>query len=102
MLEIFRYLFGAIEAPARFSSEDAARKMLKRSVASALDRLKVLPSLQRKGLIIVEFKVKNNSRTRTHQHFFLVDEEAKVLAKDDNSLKIAVSKVPLDDWTPLL
>ena len=53
------------------SSEDAARMMLKRSAISALDRLKVLPDLQRKGLIIVEFKAKNNSRTRTHQHLFL-------------------------------
>ncbi len=31
-----------------------------------------------------------------------MDEEAKVLTEDDNSLKIAVSKVPLDDWTALL
>ena len=84
------------------NSEDSARKMLKRSAISALDRLKVLPGLQRKGLIIVEFKAKNNNRTRTHQHLFLMDEEAKVLTEDDNSLKIAVSKVPLDDWTALL
>ena len=84
------------------NSEDSARKMLKRSAISALDRLKVLPDLQRKGLIIVEFKAKNNNRTRTHQHLFLMDEEAKVLTEDDNSLKSAVSKVPLDDWTALL
>jgi len=31
-----------------------------------------------------------------------MDEEAKVLTEYDNSLKIAVSKVPLDDWTALL
>ncbi|MDA7726972.1 hypothetical protein N8881_09315 [Pseudomonadales bacterium] len=84
------------------NSEDSARKMLKRSAISALDRLKVLPGLQLKGLIIVEFKAKNHNRTRTHQHLFLMDEEAKVLTEDDNSLKIAVSKVPLDDWTALL
>lgn len=40
------------------NSEDSARKMLKRSAILALDRLKVLPGLQRKGLIIVEFKAK--------------------------------------------
>ncbi|MDC1018852.1 hypothetical protein OAR36_10405, partial [Pseudomonadales bacterium] len=61
------------------NSEDSARKMLKRSAISALDRLKVLPGLQLKGLIIVEFKAKNHNRTRTHQHLFLMDEEAKVL-----------------------
>ena len=31
-----------------------------------------------------------------------MDEEAKVLTEDDNSLKIAVSKVPIDDWIALL
>ena len=31
-----------------------------------------------------------------------MDEEAKVLTEDGNSLKIAVSKVPLDDWTAFL
>ena len=32
----------------------------------------------------------------------MMDEEAKTVAQGDNSLKIAVSKVPLDDWTALL
>jgi hypothetical protein len=84
------------------SSEDAARMMLKRSAISQLERLKVLPSLQRKGLIIVEFKAKNKGRSRTHKHLFMMDEEAKTVAEGDNSLKMAVSKVPIDDWTALL
>jgi hypothetical protein len=83
-------------------SEDAARMMLKRCAISELERLKVLPSLQRKGLIVVEFKAKNNGRTRTHQHLFMMDEEAKAVVEGDNSLKMAVSKVPIDDWTALL
>ena len=83
-------------------TEDAARMMLKRSAISQLERLKVLPSLQRKGLIIIEFRATNKGRTRTHQHLFMMDEEAKTVAKGDNSLKIAVSKVPIDDWIALL
>jgi len=83
-------------------SEDSARKMLKRSAISQLERLKVLPSLQRNGLIVVEFKAKNNGRTRTHQHLFMMDEEAQTETKGDTSVKMAVSKVPIDDWTALL
>ena len=83
-------------------TEDAARMMLKRSAISQLERLKVLPSLQRKGLIIVEFKAGNKGRTRTHKHLFMMDEEAKSITEGDNSLKMAVSKVPIDDWTALL
>ena len=83
-------------------TEDAARMMLKRSAISQLERLKVLPSLQRKGLIIVEFKAGNKGRTRTHEHLFMMDEEAKPITEGDNSLKMAVSKVPIDDWTALL
>ena len=83
-------------------TEDAARMMLKRSAISQLERLKVLPSLQRKGLIIVEFKAGNKGRTRTHKHLFMMDEEAKSVTEGDNSLKMAVSKVPIDDWTALL
>jgi hypothetical protein len=32
----------------------------------------------------------------------MMDEEAKTVAKGDNSLKMAVSNVPLDDWTAFL
>jgi hypothetical protein len=67
-----------------------------------LKHLTVIPTLQRFGIIIVEFKAKNNGRTRTHQHLFMMDEEAKTVAMGDNSLKMAVSKVPIDDWTALL
>ena len=83
-------------------SEDSGRKMLERSAISQLERLKVLPSLQRKGLIIVEFRAGNKGRTRTHKHLFMMDEEAKSITEGDNSLKMAVSKVPIDDWTALL
>ena len=83
-------------------SEDSGRKMLERSAISQLERLKVLPSLQRKGLIIVEFRAGNKGRTRTHEHLFMMDEEAKPITEGDNSLKMAVSKVPIDDWTALL
>ena len=32
----------------------------------------------------------------------MMDEEAKSIIEGDNSLKMAVSKVPIDDWTALL
>ena len=67
-----------------------------------LKQLTVIPTLQRFGIIIFEFKAKNNGRTRTHQHLFMMDEEAKSITEGDNSLKMAVSKVPIDDWAALL
>ena len=64
--------------------------------------LKALPSLQRKGIIVVEFKAENNGRKRKHQHLFMMDEEAKAVPAGDSSLKPTVSKVPIEDWTALL
>ena len=98
------------------TNRENAKKMLQRSKLSIaqdykehskdrleeLKQLTVIPTLQRFGIIIFEFKAKNNGRTRTHQHLFIMDEEAKTVAEGDNSLKIAVSKVPIDDWTALL
>ena len=98
------------------TNRENAKKMLQRSKLSIaqdykehykdrleeLKQLTVIPTLQRFGIIIFEFKAKNNGRTRTHQHLFMMDEEAKTVAEGDNSLKIAVSKVPIDDWTALL
>jgi len=83
-------------------NDNQAKMLLRNSVIRDPSRLIAIDSLQRNGLIIVEFNAKNNNRTRTHQHLFLMDEEAKVLTEDDNSLKIAVSKVPIDDWIALL
>ena len=83
-------------------SEDAARMMLKRSAVTEIERLKALPSLQRYGLLRVEFKAKNNGRSRTHQHLFILDEEVKAVTEDNTSLKMAVSKVPLEDWIVIL
>ena len=98
------------------TNRENAKKMLQRSKLSIahdykehskdrleeLKQLTVIPTLQRFGIIIFEFKAKNNGRTRTHQHLFMMDEEAKTVAEGDNSLKMAVSKVPIDDWTALL
>ena len=52
--------------------------------------------------MIVEFKAKNNGRTRTHQHLFMLDEEVIAVTEGSASLKMAVSKVPLEDWTAIL
>ena len=83
------------------TNEDAARMMLKRSDISDPERLKAIPSLQRKGLIIVEFKAKNNGRKREHQHLFILKEE---LLTDEKGVSIpaTVSKVPIEDWIALL
>ena len=83
------------------TNEDAARMMLKRSDISDPERLKAIPSLQRKGLIIVEFKAKNNGRKREHQHLFILKEE---LLTDEKGVSIpaTVSKVPIEDWVALL
>ena len=83
-------------------NDNQAKMLLPNSIIRNASRLKGIHSLQRKGLVIVEFKAENNGRTRTHNHLFMMDEEAKVLTEDDNSLKIAVSKVPIADWTALL
>ena len=83
-------------------NDNQAKMLLRNSIIRNASRLKGIHSLQRKGLIIVEFKAENNGRTRTHQHLFMMDEEAKTVAEGDNSLKMAVSKVPIDDWTALL
>ena len=84
------------------TNEDAARMMLKRSAISDPERLKALPSLQRWGLIIVEFKAENKGRKRTHQHLFMLKETVKDLKADGLLLKAAISKVPIADWTALL
>ena len=98
------------------TNRENAKKMLQRSKLSIaqdykeqskdrleeLKHLTVIPILQRFGIIIVEFRAGNNGRTRTHQHLFMMDEEAKTVLEGDNSLKMAVSKVPMDDWTALL
>ena len=76
--------------------------MLKRSNISDPERLKAIPSLQRKGLIIVEFKAENNGRKRKHQHLFILKETVKAIEADGVPLKLAVSKVPIDDWTAFL
>jgi hypothetical protein len=83
-------------------NDNQAKMLLRNSIIRNASRLKGIHSLQRKGLIIVEFKAENNGRTRTHQHLFMLDEEAKTVLEGDNSLKMAVSKVPMDDWTALL
>jgi hypothetical protein len=83
-------------------NDNQAKMLLRNSIIRNASRLKGIHSLQRKGLIIVEFKAENNGRTRTHQHLFMMDEEAKTVLEGDNSLKMAVSKVPMDDWTALL
>ena len=66
-----------------------------------LKQLTVIPTLQRFGIIIVEFKAKNNGRTRTHQHLFMIDEE---LLTDEKGafIRSTVSNIPIDDWTALL
>ena len=84
------------------TNEDAARMMLKRSAISNPERLKALPSLQRWGLIIVEFKAENKGRKRKHQHLFMLKDAVKDLEADGLLLKVAISKVPIEDWTALL
>ena len=84
------------------TNEDAARMMLKRSDISDPERLKAIPSLQRKGLIIIEFKAKNKGRKRMHQHLFMLEETVKAIEADGVPLKLAVSKVPIEDWITLL
>ena len=83
-------------------TESAARKMLQRSAVTEVERLKAIPSLQRYGLLIVEFKAKNNGRSRTHQHLFILDEEVKAVTEGNAILKMAVSEVPLGDWIAIL
>ena len=83
------------------TNRENAKKMLQRSKLSIaqdykehskdrlgeLKQLTVIPTLQRFGIIIFEFKAKNNGRTRTHQHLFMIDEEAKSITEGDNGLK---------------
>ncbi len=61
-----------------------------------------LPSRQRWGLIIVEFKAENKGRKRKHQHLFMLKDAVKDLEADGLLLKVAISKVPIEDWTALL
>jgi DNA-binding HxlR family transcriptional regulator len=76
--------------------------MLRNSVIRDEKRLKALPSLQRWGLIIVEFKAENKGRMRTHQHLFMLEDTVKDLEADGLLLKAAISKVPIADWIALL
>ena len=76
--------------------------MLRNSVIRDEKRLKALPSLQRWGLIIVEFKAENKGRKRKHQHLFMLKDAVKDLKADGLLLKAAISKVPIADWTALL
>ena len=97
------------------TNRENAKKMLQRSKLSIaqdykehskdrleeLKQLTVIPTLQRFGIIIFEFKAKNNGRTRTHQHLFMIDEE---LLTDEKGafVRSTVSNIPIDDWTALL
>ena len=51
--------------------------MLRNSVLKDTERLKAFPSLQRKGLIIFEFKTENKGRKRMCQYLCMLAEEAK-------------------------
>jgi hypothetical protein len=75
---------------------------VQRSSLNQPERLKALPSLQRWGLIIVEFKAENKGRKRKHQHLFMLKENVKDLEADGLLLKAAISKVPIADWVALL
>ena len=69
--------------------------MLRNSVLKDTERLKAFPSLQRKGLIMFEFKAENKGRKRTCQYLCMLEEEAK-------SIKAASFKSPLaaaTDWS---
>ena len=79
-----------------------AKMMLRNSVIRDEKRLKALPSLQRWGLTIVEFKAENKGRKRKHQHLFMLKDTVKDLKADGLLLKAAISKVPIEDWTALL
>ena len=61
--------------------------MLRNSVIKDTERLKAFPSLQRKGLIIFEFKAENKGRKRMCQYLCMLEEEAK-------SIKAASFKPP--------
>ena len=63
-----------------------------------------VPSLQRWGLFIVEFKAENRGRKRKHQHqhLFILKDTAKALKADGLPLKAAISKVPIEDWVAVL
>ena len=37
-----------------------------------------------------------------HQHLFILDEEVKAVTEGNASLKMVVSKVPLEDWIAIL
>ena len=83
------------------TNRENAKKMLQRSKLSIaqdykehskdrleeLKHLTVIPILQRFGIIIVEFRAENKGKTLTHQHLFMIDEEAKSITEGDNGLK---------------
>ena len=69
--------------------------MLRNSIIKDNERLKAFPSLQRKGLIIFEFKAENKGRKRMCQYFCMLEEEAK-------SIKAVSFKAPFaaaTDWS---
>ena len=84
------------------ANNEGAKKLIQRSSLNQPERLKALPSLQRWGLIIVEFKAENKGRKRKHQHLFMLEDTVKDLEEDGLLLKAAISKVPIEDWTALL
>ena len=67
-----------------------AKMMLRNSVIRDEKRLKAFPSLQRWGLIIVEFKAENKGRKRKHQHLFMLKDTVKDLKEDGLLLKAAI------------
>ena len=50
----------------------------------------------------MEFKAKNNGRKRKHRHLFTLKETVKAIEADSVPLKLAVSKVPIENWITLL
>jgi len=97
------------------TNRENAKKMLQRSKLSIaqdykehskdrleeLKQLTVIPTLQRFGIIIVEFRAENKGRTLTHQHLFMMDEE---LLTDEKGafIRSTVSNIPIADWAALL
>jgi len=51
--------------------------MLRNSIIKDTEGLEAFPSLQRKGLIMFEFKAENKGRKRMCQYLCMLEEEAK-------------------------
>lgn len=88
--------------PDLVSTASNAEKILKRSRVRTLSRLRSLPRLSRSGLVMVEFEAKNNGRTKTHRHLFMLPDQQAIRPVNAPAISLSAGHIPFAEWVNFL